>query len=650
MASWRDSILKHFAKGIARLTLVADADGLLAEERIAHAIQERGFDLIPFEDPVAFRYAYESRYRSNWDAGKETDLVVILRSEHGLTSLPYDLLRAGRQLKFGLHPLFPKLNYPILNALDYTHLDALYEAYSRYDGSTLGESATKDFILTHCFGIVPSLVKTPVDLLKILLSRHYGNISVPETLDAYLLQVLRKEKAFAAWPLESIVPSREGFLEFLQQQWPNYVQQHGKHQDCPVPFGHDDVRVYIDNFFLEGLLKPIAHDDIQKLPNWVLNGIVHDPQADALKRMRRLIGHFREKLPAPEASHRDWQWAAQTWAELVVLRWELDSALSGEDRSCWTTLQEKVEQRFSDWMIDHFAALHNLPFLPQPVMVHQVPRYLAAQRAQTKLGKVALVVLDGLAIDQWLILRRQLAASHPEWRFEESNLFAWVPTMTSISRQSIFAGDPPLYFPETINTTNKEGPPWSKFWENQGLRRDAVACVKSVDSGNSAELDEALANPSLAVLGVVVNKVDEIMHGMQLGIAGMHSQVRLWADQGHLASLIIRLEAEGFVVFLTADHGNVAATGIGSPNQGVLVETRGKRARLYDRATFMEEVKAAYPDCLEWPCYGLPPGKYVLMPPTGKAFTTVGEEVVAHGGIALEEVVVPLVRIRKDSE
>ena len=57
------------------------------------------------------------------------------------------------------------------------------------------------------------------------------------------------------------------------------------------------MRVYIDNFFLEGLLKPIAHDDIQKLPNWVLSGIVHDPQADALKRMRRLIEHVKKNCP-----------------------------------------------------------------------------------------------------------------------------------------------------------------------------------------------------------------------------------------------------------------------------------------------------------------------------------------------------------------
>jgi len=59
MADWRDTILKNFQKHIARLTLVADPDGLLTEERMLSAIKDRGFDLIPFDDPVAFRFAYE---------------------------------------------------------------------------------------------------------------------------------------------------------------------------------------------------------------------------------------------------------------------------------------------------------------------------------------------------------------------------------------------------------------------------------------------------------------------------------------------------------------------------------------------------------------------------------------------------------------
>jgi hypothetical protein len=80
MANWRDYILQHFQELLHRLTLVADPDGLLLEEEILAAIREKGFDLLPFEDHVAFRFAYESRYRQHWDDGQDTDLVVILRS------------------------------------------------------------------------------------------------------------------------------------------------------------------------------------------------------------------------------------------------------------------------------------------------------------------------------------------------------------------------------------------------------------------------------------------------------------------------------------------------------------------------------------------------------------------------------------------
>jgi hypothetical protein len=72
MANWRDTILKNFKPKISRLTLVADPDGLLTEERMLSAIRDRGFDLIPFDDSIAFRFAYESQYRSQWDKGQNT--------------------------------------------------------------------------------------------------------------------------------------------------------------------------------------------------------------------------------------------------------------------------------------------------------------------------------------------------------------------------------------------------------------------------------------------------------------------------------------------------------------------------------------------------------------------------------------------------
>jgi len=109
--SWRDHILKEFAPQVSRLTLVADPDGLLLEEGILQGIRERGFELIPFDDHIAFRYAYETRFRSRWDKGEYTDLVVVLRSSlSDISTLPYDLLQASRRLSFNIGELFPALS------------------------------------------------------------------------------------------------------------------------------------------------------------------------------------------------------------------------------------------------------------------------------------------------------------------------------------------------------------------------------------------------------------------------------------------------------------------------------------------------------------------------------------------------------------
>jgi hypothetical protein len=234
---------------------------------------------------VAFRFTYESTYRSRWDQGEGTERNVILRTEAAeLRSLPYDLLQAGQQHTFTLGDLFPKLSYPVVAALDRSDFDALYRAQRRHHPGTLGENDTKDFVLRHVFDIAPELIKEPADLLRVLLRRHYRKRRVPAMLDAHLVQLLQRHGQFQDWPLERIVPDREAFLSFLQQRWPRFLKRWLQQHQQPdmagaaaelaseqamvyvgsedLPFDHDDVRVYIDNLFLEGHLKPLAATDL----------------------------------------------------------------------------------------------------------------------------------------------------------------------------------------------------------------------------------------------------------------------------------------------------------------------------------------------------------------------------------------------------
>jgi hypothetical protein len=137
------------------------------------------------------------------------------------------------------------------------------------------------------------------------------------------------------------------------------------------------------------------------------------------------------------------------------------------------------------------------------------------------------------------------------------------------------------------------------------------------------------------------------MHGIELGSAGMHGQVKQWTEQGFLSSLLEMLFAAGFSVFLSSDHGNVEAHGCGLPKEGALADTKGERVRIYSDSALRLRVKAGFPDAVEWLSIGLPDGYYPLLAPGRAAFVRPGTTVVSHGGVSLEELVVPFVQVER---
>ena len=666
LVDWRSSILAEFLPGVAKLTLVADPDQLLSEEQLVSKLTKRGFDLIEFKDPTAFRYSYESRYRSRWDKGEETDLVVILGTQSSsLETLPFDLLQAGRRLSFNLGDLFPNLSYPVVAALDRADLDALFRAQVQHKPGNMGDNVTKDFALRHVFEIAPELIKQPSDLLRVLLRRHYRGQRIPGVLDQRFIHVLRSSPAeFDEWPLDRIVSDREAFFAFLQERWPVFLDRmaawntrtvgekkiaYGLQYSGPLhlPFEHDDIRVYVDNLFLEGLLQSVSRENAGTLTTtWAGIGIQIDPAKDRRSRLDRLIESVRNSIPTRDARHRDWFHFGYRWAEISVLEHKSGSGLSSDERERTESLRSLVDCAFLAWVKDRFAGLHNQPPVP-PAMLHHIPKMLAREVGASHEKKAAFLLVDGLALDQWIVLRDVLQSQRRELCFRESAVFAWIPTVTSVSRQAAFAGKPPIYFPASINTTNKEQSLWTQFWADQGLTGPAATYARGLGDGNIDEVRELLLHPRLRVAGLVIDKVDKIMHGMELGAAGMHNQVRQWAMQGFMPSLIDFLLDQGFQIILSSDHGNVEAKGCGRPAEGAVADIRGERVRVYPDKLLRSRVKERFPEAIEWPPLGLPEDYLALLAPHRKAFIREGETVVGHGGISIEELVVPLIQIER---
>ena len=682
---WRKPILDHFTPEIAaatRLTVVADPDYLLTEEQILDALRARGFDLVPFDDPITFRFAYESKYRQVWDRGEATNLVVVLRPpRNDVDGLPYDLLEQaraqGRCLPFTIGTLFPLLAPGVVSELERTDFDALYDAQGLLDGSVLGTDRTKDFILLHVFEVVPDLIKQPSDLLRMLLRRHYRRQKFPNTLDDRLVHLLKQSGRWDDWPIDMVVRSRAAFLEFLEERWPIFLQAEARSEssgaiseDSPtyglripgpeqLPFGHDDVKVYIDNLFQEGGI--VATDRVRQQDvsdPWMLVGVIGDDGDDRVERFTRLLARLEKEIPATDAPNRAWVEYAYMWAEWLALRWDLGSSTPKTSQDAAEALHDRIEKTFGDWMLAHFGSLYNLSFVHRPVMVHHIAHHMAHHFTPTGAGAAgagppkrhALIVVDGLALDQWVVVRDALTEQlGGKARIEEDASFAWVPTLTSVSRQSIFAGEMPIYFEKSIGSTHKEKALWGKFWEEHGAKQREVGYVKqgSQESGDSLfqNIRAVSEHPATRMLGLVVSTVDQTMHGIVTGSSGLHSVVRNWAQNGAFARLLQTLLDDRYEIIITADHGNITGHGIGKPKVGEIADERGERAHVFPDELTRERVLGEFPDSIAWPTIGLPESYNALLAQGRGAFIRKSTTAVGHGGIAMEEVIVPFVKI-----
>ena len=573
----------------------------------------------------------------------------------------------GRKLSLGLGRLFPNLSHPVVAELDVADLDPLFDAQRRHPPTgPLGHRQSCDYILRHAFGLAPETVSREEDLLRMLLRRHYGEMRVPQILDSHLVKLLAANPRFKGWPLDRVVPDRDAFLAFLQERWTPFLDRLAKGTavmdqppaagyqfsipgPVPINFDHADVRAYVSRLFQDGALKAVAHAQANRLTeSWAIAGVRTDPAADRARRIRALLKTARQSLPAGMARHRRWLAFARRWAELKAAHYGMEpSERDSETVTDLAELQDRLDARFAAWLTVHYPTLHNQPPVP-PAMVHHVPRLLARHLSGGPDRRVALLVIDGLALEQWAAVRHELAQQRPNLDCAEGAVFAWIPTLTSVSRQACLSGRAPFYFASSISGTAREPAAWRRFWADEGLSPAQVGYEKTIRERDDLQrVAEVVHRPGMRALALIVDAVDHMIHGATLGSEGMISDVRLWTQGGTLASLLDLLLDAGFSVRLTSDHGNVEARGCGRPAEGVLVDTHGKRARIYADPVLRDSVRSKFPDAVAWPSIGLPDGYHPLLAPGRSAFVKEGERPVTHGAAALEEVIVPLVEIRR---
>ena len=640
------AVLAHFPLHIYPLTLVSDPDGVLADEAVLTTLAERGFTLVNEPDPIRLRHRVEQARPFS------IDRPLIIVTAGSLDELPYDLWQQSHHVTLALHTFFPNLAYPVVRVL--TPAQRWRLSQTPPPPRRLGQLGTVAFLLRRVFAANLDALREPAQFVAWLDQYHQQADPMPTVLADSLLAHLRKATAYADWPLDELLESRDAFTKFVREQWRSCVQQ-----QTGQLLGEEPVR-YLLGFETDhrlqdalpglvrsGALEPVSVDRPDRLPSWTRPAVLALDEDRRPRRATELLSVLTDHLNTPLANARweQWQTIARTWAELTALHYDPDNPLSSTQQKECQRLQNKLDVAFLAWLRQRYAPLGSQR-LPTPHHVHHVPHYIAYQRRQGCANRVALLILDCMALADWTLIGPVWRARHPDWRFEEHLLLAQVPTITAVSRQALVSGLRPADFAATLGTNRAEPGQWAAFWAGEGLLADACPHTR-LDLDRDAlppEVDSARTR----ALCLTDSKIDSMVHDANLGATGFQASLCVWQEEygRRVEEVIAGLLARGFVVYLTSDHGHVEARGFGQPSEGLTVDTRGKRARIYSDYRAAVNVRQGFPETILWGQDGLlPDDVWVLMPQERNAFAIFNETVVTHGGLTLDEMVVPLVTI-----
>lgn len=654
MSPWTDSLIVRFPRGVSRLWIAIDPDDVLLDEQLIAALDRAGFALLDFEDPIVFRAEYEERYRGPWESGAAEPALILRYRRTDPNELPWDYVSQARSVRLGLAELFPNLAYTVVKTIEPRHLAQLHEAHQQHAPQPLGETATKDFILTHIFKISPVLVTRHEDLWREVLRCHYNDMRPPKVLTRRIAEILARLPQFSCIEIDALFSSKVAAVDALQHAWTLHLQELGVEADAhvaapvssvsAVPFAHPDVRTFVDSMFLDGELQPVPVFKVPgSLPAWAHLGVKVTADSEA-KLVQEAIHKISGAIPGLGANHRDWASLSSRFGELLKRLHLLPYPTATAIAPAVDALRHQIDHALTEWLQANYSALPSLPIGAGPVVLSHVARYLAMKRSPAA-PKVALIVFDGMAFDQWKLVRDHLAHSAPTIACEEAAVFSWLPTLTSVCRQSIFSGMKPREFSATIETTAAEEAHWARFWIDHDVRKPSIGYLKGIKHVDQLALLDHLASGPIVAQAIVVDAIDELVHGAVLGKRGVAGQIEQWLETGFVEQLFSRFLDAGFQVFITSDHGNTDAIGIGRPRQGDVPELKGERARVY-RSELLRSQSCAGLSTAGWFDIGsLPPDYLPVFAKSGQAFVPTGERIVAHGGASVEELLVPFVKV-----
>ncbi|MEW5813673.1 MAG: PglZ domain-containing protein [Actinomycetota bacterium] len=535
----------------------------------------------------------------------QSRLVLMVRDRRVLTEadLPFDISTRTSVRRLRL-PVPPGLQ-PALLALDDLSSDAAVAAV------VAGVAAPSDVILSVAAGMPPGRIAGgPQELVVALRLRARSH--------APRLFATARERFADSLALAAVAEPPD--MHALQSAWDEWVldpagSRWARHLDL--------ARAELIELFLSGQLHPTMASN-EALPPWATVGIA---QPSPRSKVEALL----DECPDPAASLDGWSRVAQWWGEVrsgLAQIVPADKQLEARAWDWWVA----ADGPFLAWLRSSYGRELSRAWANWPASLDKVQPFLAKRRGSS--GRILLVVLDGMGFPQWSRLRELVQPTV----LEAGGVLAMLPTLTEVSRQAIAAGTLPIHFPDSIRTTSKEALRWTAAWQGAGVKATWVR----IDGARHDEL-EVIPFGYADAIGVVLSITDELMHSNDLlGDVGVHTGLEAWARAGVFHALLVRAAEHGYDPWVTADHGNLAVQRTKELREGEFVERAGTRARRYASKVLRD---ASAVDGIVWddlPGYPRDEAERLLFADGRGGWGASG---LAHGGLSLDEVIVPLVRV-----
>ena len=411
------------------------------------------------------------------------------------------------------------------------------------------------------------------------------------------------------------------------------------------------------------LIKPVN-------PNQILLSLKKNLENRRLISEKTALDYQQEfrNLGMTLSDKLNWKEWSEVYRRLVY--WELELKKSSDESmyEILTSQKSEANNLFSKFIENNYINwLKNPDGATTPVMSHQLMKKKIIPAIESSADPVFMILIDNLRYDQWRVIEPLISEL---FRIQEEEVYLSIlPTATQYARNAIFAGLMPLEietrFPNLWLNDEEEG---GKNLHEESFLQDTIkrfrkewktSYVKITNYNGGKDLVDNIPNLMQNKFNVIVyNFVDMLSHArteMEMireladDEAAYRSLTLSWFEHSPLFEAIKRIAEKKVKLIITTDHGTIRVKEpsklVGDRNVNTnLRYKQGKNMNYEKRDVF--EVKnpadAMLPrQHLSQTFVFAKQDKFFAYPNNYNYYVTYYKNTLQHGGISLEEMVIP---------